>query len=66
MGGAVWMGEKGEGSTKLQHRHGDVKSSIGNRVSNMIITMYGAKWVLELSGRSLHTLHDCLTATILY
>ena len=29
----------------------DVKYSIGNIVNNIVITMYGARWVLELSWR---------------
>lgn len=35
----------------LQNSHGDVlKCSIGNIIKNIIITMYGVGWVLDLSG----------------
>ena len=48
------MGEKGEGIKKyklaITNSHRDIKCSIGNIVSNSIITMYGVKWVLDLSG----------------
>ena len=30
----------------LQNSHGDVKYSIGDILSNIVITMYGAMWVL--------------------
>ena len=43
----------------------DVKSSTGNVVNNSVITMYCARWVLELSGGPLCKAHDCLT-TMLY
>ena len=39
------MGEKG-----IQNSHRDVKYNIGNIVSNVVITMYGARWVLDLVG----------------
>ena len=39
--------------------------STGNIVNNIIITMYIARWALELSGRTLYKLYVCLT-TILY
>ena len=29
----------------LQNSHGDVKYSIGNIVSNIVITIYGVRWV---------------------
>ena len=51
------MGEKAEGSNKLQNSHGDVKYSIENIVNNIAITMYGAGWALELSRRSLSKLN---------
>ena len=28
----------------------DVKYSIGNRVKSIVTTMYGARWLLEISG----------------
>ena len=34
----------------LQNSHEDIKCSIGNIVNNIVIAMYGARWVLELSG----------------
>ena len=33
----------------LQNSHKDVKYSMGNRVINIVITIYGASWVLEIS-----------------
>ena len=33
----------------LQNSHGDVKYSIGNTVNNILMTTYGARWVLEIS-----------------
>ena len=30
---------------QLQSSHGDVKYSVGNVVNNVLITMYGARWV---------------------
>ena len=34
----------------LQNSHGDVKYSTGNTVNNIVITMYGVRWVLDLLG----------------
>ena len=36
----------------LQNSHGDVKYSIGNIVNNIVITVYGVRWVLDLLGWS--------------
>ena len=44
----------------LQNNHRDVRYSIGNVVNNTVITMYGATWLLDLSGGSLHKLYTCL------
>ena len=33
-----------------QNSHADVKSSRGNVVNGIVITKYGARWVLEVSG----------------
>ena len=44
----------------LQNGHESVKYSVGNIVSDIVITMYGVRWVLEL-GRSLSELCKCLT-----
>ena len=35
---------------QLQNGHGGVQYSIGNIVSNAVITRYGARWVLQLLG----------------
>ena len=50
-----WLGEQvkqmnGLRSTNplLQNIHGDVNYSIGNIVNNIVITMYGIRWVLDL------------------
>ena len=69
---ARWEGHRGGGWVKkvkglrrtnwqLQNSHRDVKYSIGNIVNSIVITMYGARQVLELSGRPLHKLYKCLT-----
>ena len=46
------MGEKGEGIKmhKLPNikSHGDVKYSIGYTVNDIVITMYGIRWVPDL------------------
>ena len=34
----------------LQNSHRDVKYSTGNIVNNILITMYGARWVRDLWG----------------
>ena len=34
----------------VMNSHEDVKYSIGNTVNNIVITMSGAKWVLEVLG----------------
>ena len=34
----------------LQNSHGNVKYSIGNIVNNIIINIYGVRWVQVLSG----------------
>ena len=36
-----------------QNSHGDVKYSIGNIVSNIVMIIYGARWVLDLLGITL-------------
>lgn len=48
---------------QLQNSPGDVKDSIGNIVSNIVVTMYGVRWVLDLLGGPLFKL--CLI-TLLY
>ena len=48
--GGEELSEKGKGVKKLQNSHGDVKYSIRNIVNNIIITVYHARQVLELSG----------------
>ena len=50
---------------QLQNSPGDVKYSIENIVNNNVITRYGARWVLKISGDSLCKVYDCL-ATLLY
>ena len=55
------MGGKGEGvsstNCQLQDSRKDVKHSMGNIVSSVVITVYGARCVLGLSGESLHNLY---------
>ena len=62
-----FLNVKGLRSTnwQLQKNHRDVKYSIGNIVNTVVITMCGAKCVLEISGGSLCKVYECLT-TILY
>ena len=52
--GCGGLGGKGEElrSTDwlLQNSHGDVKYSIGSVVNNIVITMYGAGWMLDTSA----------------
>ena len=43
------MKELKRANWQLQNSHRDVKYSIGNTVNNRI-TMYGARWVLEILG----------------
>ena len=43
----------------------DVKYSIENIINNTVITMYGARWVLEISWGIVCKVYDCLT-TMLY
>ena len=50
---------------QLQNSHGDVKYSLGNIVSNIVITTYGARWALNSSGGTLCKVYDCQT-TMLY
>ena len=61
------MGEKGEGIRKYKLvvtvQLWGFKFTIRNVIHD-IITMYGARWVLDLSGRSLHSLCKCLTSVL--
>ena len=63
-----WV-EKGKGlrctDWQLQKSRGDVKSRTGNLVSNITVTMYTARWVLEISRGTLYKVYDCVT-TMLY
>ena len=67
-GSGGWV-KKGKGlrSTNwwLQNSPRDVKLSTGNVVNNIVITMCGARWALEISGGTCCEVHDCLT-TMLY
>ena len=61
-------GEKAKGSRsadwQLQNGHGDVKYSLGNMVSNTVVTVCGAGWVLEISRGPLCKVYGCLTAML--
>ena len=35
---------------QLQNNHEGVKYSIGNIVNNIVTTVYGARWILEIYG----------------
>ena len=63
------LGEKGKGIKKskleLHNNHRDGKYSIGNTVSNLIITVYGVRWELDLSGcGTLYKLYKCLSTRL--
>ena len=34
----------------LQNSHGNVNYSIGNTVSDIVITVHGARWIFEILG----------------
>ena len=54
MGEGWGISENNEGikyKQEVKNSHGNVKYSIGNTVNDVVITLYGARWVLELSGR---------------
>ena len=62
-GREVWVKEvKGLGHTdwKLQSSHRDVKYSIGNIVHNILIAVCDVRWALEILGRPLCKVYDCL------
>ena len=40
-------------SKLLQKSHRDVKYNIGNIVNNIVITMYDASWILEITEGTL-------------
>ena len=50
---------------QLQNSQRDEKYNIRNIVSNSVIILIGARWVLELLGGSLYKSYKCLT-TVLY
>ena len=62
-GVGAWV-KKGKGlrctSWQLQNSLKDVKYGIENTVSDIVITLYGARWVRDLPGGSLRELHKCL------
>ena len=57
------LGEKGEG-IELQNSYGDVKYSTGNRANNVIIIVYGARWVPDILGEPLCKVYGCLTSML--
>ena len=59
------LGKKCEGIGSYKNSHRDVKYNIGNVVNNIVITMDGARWVLEILRGTLNEEYDFLT-TILY
>ena len=42
----------------LQSSHGDVDHSIGHTVGNIVVTRYGARWVLEAAEGTTLKVHD--------
>ena len=65
----VWEMSKNSEGIKYQlavkTSHGVVKYSIGNIVSNTVITVHDVRWVLDSSGGLLHKLYKHLN-TMLY
>ena len=62
----VWrLSEKGEGIKNYQlvikNIHGVVKYNIVNIISTTVIVMCRARWVLEILGKPLCRVNDCLT-----
>ena len=71
-GGELEYRAKRLGSTNWQSQNSprNVKYSIRNIVNNNAITIYGfhnygARWILEILGRTVGKVYDCLT-TMLY
>lgn len=48
----------------LQNSHGTIKHSRGNIVNDIVISMYGARRVLKLSGKTLCKEYDVLTSML--
>ena len=63
LGSSGWRLQVQIASFKKSHR--GVKYSIGNAVSNIVVTIFGVRWALEISGESLCKVNKCLI-TILY
>ena len=61
--------KKGKGlrgtNWQSQNSHRDIKYRMGNRVSNIVIIMYSARWVLEILGGPFCKVRDYLN-TMLY
>ena len=49
----------------LQNSHGNVGYGMENTVKNIVITMYGARWVLEILVVTFYKVYHCL-ATMVY
>ena len=49
----------------VQNRHGEVKYNGRNMANNIVITMYGARWVLEILGGTHCKVYNSLN-TMLY
>ena len=63
--GAGALGGKGKKIKKYKlSSHGYVKYGIGNKVSNIVTTSCGVRWVLDLSGWSLHKLYKFIITTL--
>lgn len=53
VGGLIWVKKVKELTStnwQLKNSHKNVKYNIGDIVSNLVITMYGVRWVLDLLG----------------
>ena len=62
------LGVDGKGISKyrlpVRKQYGDVKCSVGNTVNNIVVTMFGARWALEILGGSFCKVHGCLTTML--
>ena len=68
--GVGGLSEKDKGIKKyklvviVQNSHGDANYSTGNIANNIVITIYGTRWILKLPGETLCKVCDCLTTRL--
>lgn len=70
MYGGEELGQKGGRIEKctlvVTEQSRDVTCSVGNTVSNGVITVGGARWGLEILGGTLYKIYDCLTTNAIH